>query len=150
LVLHNHYQNIFERQYSITSYKRIKNNKSLHTTGLQDKHTADGQFLQHGKLGDTKKRMAMAEQRNPYPELPSNYRIEGNGKIYLSPESERITNLRLASGQGFRIAIGNQHVNHVDIKPKEQSYYDYFNNNNKAKGLETLIFHSCLELQHIH
>jgi hypothetical protein len=35
---------------------------------------------------EIQKRMAMDERSNPDPDLPSNYRIEGNRKIYLSPE----------------------------------------------------------------
>ena len=82
---------------------------------------------------EIQKKMAMAKRSNPDPDLPSNYRIEGNRKIYLSPESERIANLRLASGQGFRTAIGKQDINYVDIAPKERN--NNYNINNNAKGM---------------
>jgi hypothetical protein len=78
---------------------------------------------------EIQKKMAMTERSNPDPDLPSNFRIDGNRKMYHSEESERIANMRIASNQGFREAIGRQPVNHIDIAPKERSNnYDYFNN----------------------
>jgi len=60
---------------------------------------------------EIQKKMAMAERSNPDPDLPANHQIEGNKKVYFSPESQKIAEERIASGSAFRKIIGKQPIN---------------------------------------
>src|SRR5689334_9323169 len=84
---------------------------------------------------DVQIRMAQAENSNPDPDIPRNYKILPDGTtVYSNPESERIARIRLASNQGFREAIGKQPAKFVDLPKRSGTDLNegtYFNFNNK-------------------
>jgi hypothetical protein len=89
---------------------------------------------------DVQIRMAQAENSNLDPDIPRNYKILPDGTtVYSNPESKRIAEMRIASNQGLKEAIGRQPLKYIDtIKSREVPRYDYFNNHvdyNKGRVL---------------
>lgn len=94
---------------------------------------------------EIQKRLAMAERPgNVDPDLPHNHQIEGTKKVYFSPESERIANMRFASNQGFREAHGIQQKNLVDLPKRsgndaDGSYFNFGSSKGNSRVLNTDI-----------
>ena len=85
---------------------------------------------------DFKIKMAQAESSNPDPDIPRNYKILPDGtKVFSNPESERLFNMRIASGETFRNIHGIQQKTFIDLPKRSGSFDDgsYFNFSRQQK-----------------
>jgi hypothetical protein len=83
---------------------------------------------------DLKIKMAQAESSNPDPDIPRNYKILPDGtKVFSNRESERLFNMRIASGETFRNIHGIQQKTFIDLPKRSGSFDDgsYFNFSSK-------------------